>query len=97
MPNRVTSETKKPTAMPQDEWDRLRVSLSAAEMKKRGFVVETTVECCKGDGTGCAEHDPDAVKVRTIREKSLKAALTAQDIADYYAAEIRAKAKGLSS
>lgn len=95
MPNRNISETRKPEGMPNDEWDRLRVSLSAAEMKARGFTVETAVECCKGDGTGCRDHDPDVITKRTIEAKSLQGALTATDRTNHADAEIRLKAKGL--
>ena len=95
MPKKTYSETRKPAEMSQEEWDRLRVSLSAAEMKKRGFVHEQEVDCCAGDGTGCGDHDPDAVTKRTIEAKALKGALTATDRSAYADAEIRLKAKGL--
>lgn len=95
MPNKNISETRKPEGMPSAEWDRLRVSLSAAEMKARGYVHDTVIECCKGDGTGCPDHDPDAVMKRSIEAKSLQGALTATDRTNHADAEIRLKAKGL--
>ena len=83
--------------MSKEEWDRVRVSSTAAQLKAMGCVTESDADCCSDEngGTCCQDHDEDAKKVREIREKSLKGKLSAQEIQDHNEAEIRAKAKGL--
>lgn len=95
MPTRRVSTSRPLPGMSKAEWDQVRVTKTAAELTAMGCMIEETVPCCAGDGTGCSTHDPDLVSVRAIREKSIKGALTAQDITDHNTAEIRLKAKGL--
>ena len=89
------SETRPLPGMTKEEWDRVRVSKSAAELKAMGCVVESEFECCSDEKGCCSDHDEDCKTVQRIRGKALKEKLTAKDIEDHNVAEIRAKAKGL--
>lgn len=97
MPSKKITMSQPLPGMSAKDWDLARTTKTAAQLAAMGCVSERTVECCKGDGTGCGEHDPDAVSVRTLRAKALRTALSAAELATYQNAEIRAKAKGLIS
>lgn len=95
MPKKNHSHTHPLPGMTAEEWDKIRVSKSHAELKAMGCVTETQVDCCPGDGTGCPDHDPDAIKIRQIRDKALNGKLSAAEVQDHNEAEIRLKAKGM--
>jgi hypothetical protein len=96
---KAVSHTSPLPGMSREEWDRVRVSSTAAQLKAIGCVTESDADCCSDEngGTCCQDHDEDCKKVREIRDKSLKGNITAKDIEDHSRAEIRAKAKGLLS
>jgi hypothetical protein len=83
------SETRPLPGMSREEWDRVRVSKSAAELQAMGCVHETEVDV--------PDPDPDQVKLEAIRSKSLRGSLTDAEIKEHNEAEIRLKAKGLLS
>lgn len=95
MPTKTITELFKPDSIKADEWDLIRCQSSHAELVKLGCVRTYTVECCPGDGTGCADHDPDAILLRDLRDKALAGSITSKEVADHNLAEIRLKAKGL--
>ncbi len=81
------SETRPLPKMTPEEWDKIRVSKSHAELLAMGCVVEREVDV--------PDTDPDLMAVLQLRDKSLKATLTATELSQHNQAEIRCKAKGL--
>lgn len=96
MHTKSVSNTHPLPGMTPEEWDRVRVSKSAAELKAMGCVTESVRDCCAEDAC-CPDHDEDCKKVAEVRAKALAGRLTAQEIQEHNEAEIRAKAKGLLS
>ena len=86
--------------MSKEEWDRVRVSSTAVQLKAMGCVTEKDVDCCSDENGGvcCQDHDEDCNTVAQLREKALRTGLLSpQEMAAHNLAEIRAKAKGLLS